>query len=101
MRIATVIGRIVLNQKVASFAAGQLLLVEVLDATGLENGAKTKCRSTPMPQSLVVFDQLGATIGQQIAVSEGREAAAPFHPRPVPVDAYCAAILDQVEWHNK
>ncbi len=100
MRIAVVTGRIVLNQKVASLAAGQLLLVEVLDATGLEDQAKTKCRSTPMPQSLVVFDQLGATVGQQIAVSEGREAAAPFYPRPVPIDAYCAAILDNIEWQS-
>ena len=100
MRIATVIGRIVLNQKVTSLAAGQLLLVEVLDATGLEDGATTTCRSTPMPQSLVVFDQLGATIGQKIAVSEGREAAAPFYPRSVPIDSYCAAILDNIEWQS-
>ena len=50
----------------------------------------------PMPESLVVFDCLGAGIGQFIAVSEGREAALPFFPDPVPVDAYCGAILDQV-----
>jgi len=62
--------------------------------------AKTKCRSTPMPQSLVVFDQLGATVGQKIAVSEGREAAAPFYPRSVPIDSYCAAILDNIEWQS-
>jgi ethanolamine utilization protein EutN len=53
-----------------------------------------------MPQSLVVFDSLGAGVGQVIAVSEGREAAAPFYPRSVPVDAYCAAILDQIEWRS-
>lgn len=100
MRVAVVIGRVVLNQKLASLAPGQLLLVDVLDANGLADQAKTKCRANPMPQSLVVFDSLGAGVGQVIAVSEGREAAAPFYPRPVPIDAYCAAILDQIEWRS-
>lgn len=100
MRIAVVIGRVVLNQKVAALAPGQLLLVEVLDAEGLADQGKTTYRSKPMPQSLVVFDELGAGVGQMIAVSEGREAAAPFYPRPVPIDAYCAAILDNVEWQS-
>jgi microcompartment protein CcmK/EutM len=99
MRIAVVIGRVVLNRKMASLVPGQLLLVEVLDAVGLADAAVTKCRAQPSAQSLVVFDRLGAGIGQQIAVSEGREAAAPFHPRQVPVDAYCAAILEHVEWN--
>lgn len=89
-----------LNQKVAALSPGQLLLVEVLDADGLADQAKTKCRTKPMPQSLVVFDLLGAGVGQMIAVSEGREAAAPFYPRPVPIDAYSAAILDEVEWRS-
>lgn len=100
MRIAIVIGRVVLNQKLASLAPGQLLLVEALDAAGLEDQAKTRYRTQPAPHSLVVFDSLGAHVGQWIAVSEGREATAPFHPRPVPIDAYCAAILDQVEWRS-
>jgi ethanolamine utilization protein EutN len=100
MRVAIVIGRVVLNQKLASLGPGQLLLVEALDAAGLEDQAKTMCRSQSMPQSLVVFDSLGAHIGQWIAVSEGREATAPFHPKPVPIDAFCAAILDQVEWRS-
>jgi ethanolamine utilization protein EutN len=100
MRVALVIGRVVLNKKLASLAPGQLLLVNVLDAEGLADQAETMCRSQPMPQSLVVFDSLGAGVGQVIAVSEGREAAAPFYPRSVPVDAYCAAILDQIDWRS-
>ena len=50
-----------------------------------------------MPESLVIFDETGAGIGQLIAVSEGREAATPFWPEEVLVDAYCAAILDNVD----
>ncbi len=32
-----------------------------------------------------------------IAISEGGEAAVPFLPKQVPLDAYNAAILDHVE----
>ena len=39
---------------------------------------------------------MGAGIGSRIGFSEGAEAAAPFHPKKKPVDAYCACILDQV-----
>ena len=41
---------------------------------------------------------LGAGVGQLVAVSEGREATMPFHPKRVPYDAYCAAILDSVHY---
>jgi len=44
----------------------------------------------------VVYDSLGAGVGERIAVSEGGEAAQPFRPAEKPVDAYSAAILDQV-----
>ncbi len=44
--------------------------------------------------AIVVYDQLGAGVGQQIAISEGREAACPFE-KPTPVDAYCAALVDE------
>jgi carbon dioxide concentrating mechanism protein CcmL len=43
----------------------------------------------------VVYDELGADIGQTIAISEGREAACPFS-KPTPVDAYCAALVDEI-----
>ena len=36
----------------------------------------------------------GVRVGDHIAISEGREAACPF-PSPVPVDAYCAALVDE------
>jgi len=49
-------------------------------------------------EPFVVFDELGAGIGSRIAVSEGTEAAAPFYPEVKPIDAYNAAILDQLEF---
>ena len=45
-----------------------------------------------------MLDELGAGIGSRIAISEGREAAMPFHPEIKPVDAYNAAILDRLEY---
>lgn len=49
--------------------------------------------------SIVVYDELGANPGQLIAISEGAEAACPF-PQPTPVDAYCAALIDEISYEN-
>ena len=47
-------------------------------------------------ESLVVYDNLGASDGDLIAFSESREAAMPFYPEKiVPLDAYNAAMLDR------
>jgi ethanolamine utilization protein EutN len=48
---------------------------------------------------LVAYDELGAGTGSRVGVSEGREAAMPFHPDPKPLDAYCACILDRIALH--
>ena len=98
MRIARVIGNVTLSRKLPELLPGSYVLVETLDAASLAGLADDAPRDKPMPESLVVFDQLGAGVGQLIALSEGREACMPFHPQRVPVDAYCAAILDCVEW---
>ena len=46
---------------------------------------------------VIVYDHLGASNGETIAVTESREASMPFYPeKKVPLDAYCAAILDRV-----
>jgi ethanolamine utilization protein EutN len=45
--------------------------------------------------TLVMYDQLGAGVGHVVGFTEGAEATAPF-PEPTPVDAYCAAIIDQI-----
>lgn len=94
MRLARVIGKLVLDRKLPELKAGSLLVVEAFDGDALEGHATQARRSKPMPESLVVFDELGAGAGDVIAVSEGREAAMPFWPQRVPIDAYCAAIID-------
>jgi hypothetical protein len=36
-----------------------------------------------------------------VAFTEGREAANPFWPDAVPVDAYCTLIVDSINIHAK
>ncbi len=86
MRMGTVVGRVTLSVRNRRFVGERLLLT--LPWTKDTFGGK----ETFAP-SIVVYDELGANVGQHIAISEGREAACPF-PKPTPVDAYCAALVD-------
>jgi microcompartment protein CcmK/EutM len=92
MRLAIVRGQVVLNPRIESFAARRLVVLEPVTMTNLEarngrGGGKT----------LVAIDELGAAIGQMVAFTEGREASNPFWPEEVPVDAYCALIVDAID----
>jgi len=88
MRIGTVIGRVTLSVRTKKFTGERLLLTLPWTEETLKGGEK-------YAPAIVVYDQLGANVGQQIAISEGREAACPF-PNPTPVDAYCAALVDDI-----
>lgn len=101
MRIARVMGTVTMSRRLPELKAGRYLIVEVLDGQALSGLGKNAKRAAPMSESLVVFDELGAGVGQLIGVSEGREAAMPFYPDKVPMDAYAAAILDTVEMTEK
>jgi ethanolamine utilization protein EutN len=91
MRIAEVIGRVTLSKCHPSLGGATWLVAVPLTLDGI--AGKKSGRGEPF----VVFDELGAGRGAQIAVAEGTEAAAPFHPDTKPVDAYNAAILDTLE----
>ncbi|MFP4223160.1 MAG: EutN/CcmL family microcompartment protein [Phycisphaeraceae bacterium] len=98
MRIGRVLGTVTMSsRRLEQLPRGRWLIVEALDAKALRGLDRGESRATPMPESLVVYDELGAGTGQIIAISEGREACQPFDPRRVPIDAYCAAILDTVQ----
>ena len=88
MRIADVIGTVTLNRSHPSVAGATWKLVVPLTWDNLLG------RSGYPAEEIVAFDEWGAGLGSRIAVSEGREAAMPFHPNPKPLDAYNAAILD-------
>lgn len=91
MRICEVIGSVTLSRVHPSLAAGSFRLAIPLTLDNLRG-------TTPIQgESLVVYDELGAGEGSQIAMSEGGEAAQPFLPEDRPVDAYNAAILDAIQ----
>lgn len=97
MRIGRVIGKVTLSRQLPDVRPGAWLIVDALDGPALATVSQGTRRQSAMPESLVVYDELGAGVGQLVAVSEGREACMPWYPVPVPIDAYCAAILDNVE----
>lgn len=90
MRVAKVIGRVTLSTRLPDVPAGQFLIVQPLSRDALTG------RDKPSAEPVVAYDERSASIGDRVAISEGREAAAPFHPNRVPFDAYCAAIMDTV-----
>ena len=92
MRIADVVGTVTLNSVHPSLVGACLKLVTPIGWEQLAGRA-----AEPL-EEIVVLDQLGAGIGSRIALSEGREAAMPFHPEIKPVDAYNAAILDLLDY---
>lgn len=91
MRIGEVIGTVTLNRAHPSMLGACFKLVAPLSWDNLAG-------STEPLEEIAVYDQLGAGVGSRIAISEGREAAMPFHPEPKPIDAYNAAILDTLNY---
>lgn len=91
MRIGTIIGTVTLNRSHPSLKAASYRLAVPLSLANLSGDY------SEIAEEFVVIDELGAAIGNQVAISEGAEAAQPFRPEIKPVDAYNAAILDNIE----
>ncbi len=91
MRIAEVIGTVTLSRWHPSVGGARWIVGVPFSLDALRN------ESAPDGEDLVIYDDLGAGTGQRIGISEGAEAAAPFHPKKKPIDAYSACILDQLE----
>lgn len=90
MRIAKVIGTVTLNRSLPSFEGARLRLAVPYSYDALKNN------SEPDGDSIAVWDELGSGNDSIIAIAEGPEASQPFRPAIKPVDAYAAAILDDV-----
>jgi microcompartment protein CcmK/EutM len=91
MRIGEVIGTVTLNRAHPALSGGAYRLAIPLSLAELSGDGE------PSGEELVVYDDLGAGIGSRIAISEGGEAAQPFLPLVKPIDAYNAAILDDIQ----
>jgi len=92
MRLGIVRGHVVLSLAVESFTGKMLAVLEPVTMENLRarNGLGGG-------KALIAVDELGAADGQMVAFTEGSEAANPFWPDRVPVDAYCAMIVDSID----
>ncbi len=95
MQIFKVIGNVTLSRSHPSFQGARLLATEPAGSSSIGGKAPID------PDMVVVWDDLGAGIGSNIAVSDGAEAAQPFRPEQKPVDAYNSAILDEIKFDNQ
>jgi ethanolamine utilization protein EutN len=92
MRLGHIIGRVTLSKQDPAYKGGRFLLVQPFSREQFEGAAMTPLAKG---NSLVVYDSLGADLGHVIGYTEGSEASVPFD-QPTPVDAYNAAIIDQI-----
>jgi microcompartment protein CcmK/EutM len=92
VRIGDVIGRLTLSQCDPKMIGGRFLIVQPHDAKSLRENRPAQ------GEVVVVYDQTGGRLGDRVAFSEGREAAMPFHPDRVALDAYLVCLLDSVTY---
>lgn len=92
MRLGIVRGHLTLTPAIESYQGRTLVIVEPVTMENLraKNGKGGG-------KALIAIDELGAAEGQMVGFTEGREAANPFWPGSVPVDAYCALIVDTID----
>jgi microcompartment protein CcmK/EutM len=91
MRMGIVRGNVVLSPVDPSLVGTRFLIVEVVTADRLSRG-------TAGGSTLIVADHLSPALGQTIGFVEGREAANPYWPGQVPVDAYCSLIAEEIDF---
>lgn len=90
MRLGKTIGTVTLVEPHPTVRGGVFRLVVPLGPGDLRSGDGPA-------EPLVAWDDLGAGEGQLVAFSEGGEAAQPFRPADKPIDAFIAAIIDQLD----
>jgi ethanolamine utilization protein EutN len=95
MRLGHVIGRVTLSKQDPAFSGARFLLVQPF---GVEQFAGAPMLPLAAGNTLVIYDNLGAGAGHIVGFTEGAEASAPFD-QPTPVDAFNAAIIDEVFYH--
>jgi len=92
VRFGEIIGRVTLSKYDPMMQAGRFMIVRPNDAASLRE------RREGSGEIVVAYDNLGSCPGQQVSFSEGREAACPFHPDRVAVDAFIGALLDDITY---
>ena len=89
MRLARVIGDVVMSVKDEKLVGIKLLLVQPL-TPGRE----------PAGRPIVAVDSVGAGVGEEVFFVRGKEASFPFYPAEPPVDAGIVGIVDHWDVGN-
>jgi microcompartment protein CcmK/EutM len=90
MRIAEVIGRVTLSRAHPSLKGARFVIALPMPLEALLEDSSRR------GEEVITYDDLGASPGSLIGLSEGGEAANPFRPKKIPIDAYCACLIDQI-----
>ncbi len=96
MKLGRVVGRVTLSVQCPQLKGARWLVVDPYNAAAVAELARGN--ATPAlgkGATPIVYDNLGAGVGDTVGYVEGAEAAAPFD-EPTPIDAINAAIIDQV-----
>lgn len=96
MRIGQVIGKVTLSVHDAALKGGRWLMVNPINREDI-NTCINKQPAITDQSSLVIFDNMGAGVGDIIGFVEGAEATAPFKD-PMPIDAISLAIFDTLSY---
>ncbi len=94
MRMGKVIGRVTLSKQDPAYTGGRWLMVNPLDRAQLRTGDYSGLSAE---LSCVVYDDLGAGVGDLVGFVDGAEATAPFD-HPMPIDAYNCALINRIEY---
>ena len=94
MKPAKVIGNVTLSQAAPVFKGARWL---VLSPQGPDELTGKNASGVSRGWTPVVYDDLGAGVGENILYVEGSEATQPFD-HPIPLDAINVAILDQIHF---
>lgn len=97
MRFGRVIGRTVLSQQDPAFKGGRFLVVSPMGRKELALGIEDESQPVSQVPSVIVYDNMGAGIGDVIGFVEGAEATAPFE-NPIPIDSFNAAIFSRINY---
>jgi microcompartment protein CcmK/EutM len=90
MRIAEVIGRVTMSRLHPSLKGGRFVIVLPMPLDALTEDSPRR------GEEVIAYDNLGASPGGLVGLSEGREAANPFGKNKTAVDAYCACLIDHL-----
>ncbi len=96
MRLGKVIGRVTLSEVIPELEGARWLIVNPFDRARFPSEGRVPEDLTGEP-SLVIYDNLGAGLGDVVGFVEGREAAQPLDP-PTALDAINAALVDHVSY---